>query len=161
MKMMGVLGEIKSKQKRFCVGGREVLCIDADFPIGESPAAKHFLHLVKALCYHAEREQLPAADDALIEAVGTGQGHRFAKWHYCISLSEASVGRRCRVTLATSLFFFDTRTGERIESSRFLETLWDAEGVLQVEKKRGKKRRPWKNRKGNGIRAAQKGVERF
>ena len=150
---MGILGQIKTNQKRFCVGGREVLCVEADIPCGACPAAKHFLNLVQALCAYAEREQLPVAAEALTGAVGMGQGHRFAKRLYRISLSEAPCGRRCRITLTASLSFVDARSGERIEVSRFLETLWDAEGVLQVEEKRGKARSFPKKSRENAVKA--------
>lgn len=141
---MGILGEIKSKQKHFSVGGREVLCIDADFPAGNSPAATHMLHLVEGLCAYAERELLKDAADALMAAVGMGRGHRFTKRFYRIAVHEAREGKRHRVSLTACFFFLDVYSCERIERFRQLETLWDAEGVLQVEKKWGKAE---KNRK--------------
>lgn len=137
---MGILGAIESKKKLFCVGGREVLCIDADFPVGKSPAAKHFLNLVQALCAYAERKHLKGATDALMAAVGTGQAHHFARRLYRITLSEAPVGKRCSVTLTASFSFFDTRSGERIARLRQLETFWDAEGLLQADKTRKRRR---------------------
>lgn len=149
--MMGILGEIKSKQKHFSVGGREVLCVDADFPCGESPAAKHFMNLVLALCDHAEREQFPAAADALMRAVEMGQGHRFAKRLYRIALSEAHVRGRRRVALEVSLSYF--HAGEQIDQFHRLETLWDAQGVLQVDEKRRKLGRSVKNRKGTATKS--------
>lgn len=146
---MGILGMIESKQKRFSVGGREVLCIDADLPTGASHAATHILNLVENLCAYAEREQLKGATDALMDAVQAGQGYRFAKRLYRIALSEAPVGKRHRVTLTASLSYFDVQFGERIDQFHRLETLWDAGGALQMDEKRRKWRRSVKNREGN------------
>ena len=143
---MGILGTIESKQKRFSVGGREVLCIDVDLPTGESPAAMHFLSLVERLCAYAEREQLPHAADALIAAVRVGKGHCFTKCYYRIALQEEPVGRRRRVTLTVSFPFFDERLDERIERFHRLETLWDAAGVLQIAKMPRKRGRTAKNK---------------
>lgn len=148
---MGILGKIESKQKRFSVGGREVFCVDADFPGGKSPAAKHFMNLVLALCDYAEREQFPAAADALMRAVEMGQGHRFAKRLYRITLSEARAGIRQHVTLEVSLSCFNA--GEQIDQFHRLETLWDAQGILQVGEKREKRRIFMKNRKGTAAKS--------
>ena len=148
---MGILGVIGSKQKRFCVGGREVLCIDADLPSGQAPAALHFLSVVERLCQYVEREQLPAAAEALAAAVGEGQGHRFKKWNYRIALGETSVGKRRCLTLSTTLTFFNTRTGERIERSHSLETLWDAQGLLQLSTKKRKREKGQKTAGKNAV----------
>jgi hypothetical protein len=145
--MMGILGEVKSKQKHFAVGGREVLCIDADFPCGKSPAAMHILNLVEALCDYAEREPLKGAADALMRAVEVGQGHRFRRWVYRVALSEAPAGRKQRVTVTVLFSSFDVHLGERSDRLRRLEMLWDAQGVLQTVKKHKKWERSAKKQK--------------
>ncbi|MBQ8716688.1 MAG: hypothetical protein IJY43_02430 [Clostridia bacterium] len=145
--MMGILGEIRTKQKHFTVGGREILCIDAAFPCGNSPAAAHILQLVQALCAYAERELLTGATDALMRAVGAGQGHRFTKWRYRIALSEAPAGRGHRVTVAVCFSFFDTQAGQCAERFYQLDTFWDAQGVIQMAKRREKRK---KSRKTEG-----------
>ena len=132
---MGILGQIKPQKRRFCVGGREVLCIDAELPTGQSPAAAHILNLIQRLSAYAEQTLLPLAAAALTDAVGMGQGHRFSKHVYRISVQEAPERKRRRVTLNVRFFFFDARSGERIEQCRVLETLWDASGTLQLTNK--------------------------
>ena len=140
--VMQILGRIEAKQKRFFVGGREVLRIDFELPTGQTPAAKHFFDVVRSLCACAEREQLPLATEALQDAVHAGQGHRFARRQYRVALTEKSAGKRRRVTVSVTLSFHDARRGEQVVYFRVLETLWDAEGVLQADKR--KERRPWR-----------------
>ena len=139
---MQILGRIEAKQKRFFVGGREVFRMDFELPTGQAPAAKHFLDVVRSLCAHAERELLPLATKSLEEAVYAGQGHRFARRQYRVALAEKPVGKRRRVTVSVTLALHDARGGEQVVYFRVLETLWDAEGVLQADKR--KERRSWR-----------------
>lgn len=138
---MQILGRIEAKQKRFFVGGREVFRMDFELPMGQTPAAKHFTDVVRSLCACAEREQLPLATGELEDAVRAGQGHRFARRQYRVALTEKPVGKRRRVTVSVTLSVCDARRGEQVVYFRVLETLWDAEGVLQADKR--KECRPW------------------
>lgn len=133
---MQILGKVEAKEKRFSVGGREVLRIDFELPTGETPAARHFFSVVQALCVYAEREQLPIAADALRDAVRAGQGHRFARRQYRVALSEIAAGKHCRVTVSVTLSLHDARSGTQVLHFRTLETLWDAPGTLQSDTKK-------------------------
>ena len=141
---MQILGKIEAKEKRFSVGGREVLCICFELPMGETPAAKHFLSVIQALCASAEREQMPIVTDALRDAVRLGQGHRFAKRHYRITLGEVAAGDRRRVTVSATLSRHDMRSGTQVLYHRSLETLWDAKGSLQSQTQKRRRARVWR-----------------
>ena len=126
---MSILGKIASKQRGFCIGGREVLRVDADWPTGDTFAAGHFFRMIKALHLYAERELFPSAADALKQAVSIGQGHRFVRWQYRITLSEVPKGKQCFVTLGITLSGADAREGVLQNDS--LETAWDKSGAFQ------------------------------
>ena len=126
---MPILGKIASKQKRFCIGGREVLFVDADCPVGDSRAAEHFSRIVCLLHDYAERELFPSAADALKRAVSMGLGHRFVRWQYRITLNETHKGRKCFVTLGVALSGAEAVKGDLQFYS--LETAWDESGALQ------------------------------
>lgn len=140
---MQILGRTEAKQKRFCVGGREVLRIDLEQPAGDTPAARHILGIVQALCANIEREQLPLAAEALKNAVEAGQGHRFARRYCRIALDERASGKRCRVTVSVTLSCQQAQ-GDQVLYLRTLETLWDAQGVLQADVKKERPTGLWR-----------------
>lgn len=108
-------------------GGREVLCLELEQPLGDLPVAVHMRELVHRLENFAVNAYLPRATDALHLAVGQHQLHRFVRYCYRVRLSCQAVQHRIRVTLTVTL-----TAGADLLFCKELQTDWTQDGTLQL-----------------------------
>lgn len=119
---MAFFERIEKKETLYRHGGREVLRVCVDVPVGESAVAAHMRALGEALAAYAVREILPVAKGELDAAVRAFKGHTFSKHRYVVHIQLS----RHRVTLCAT----HMRAAEII-SERVLQTYWTQDGAWQ------------------------------
>lgn len=118
----------KETEKRRCFfhGGCAVLYLHMPPIAKRSPALSHLGALIDRLCAYTEQVLLPAARNALNDAVAKGEGYRFCPHHVYISLTETSSDRGTRFALTFSLLVEKDSLW-----TRELVTYWDSSGQIQ------------------------------
>ena len=122
---MALLLECKETVRVFRYGGREVLRVFLQAPVGESAAARHMASLIDALEEYASKVLFPEACRALDVATKNGCGYAFFSHRYRINVSETSSPRGVTLVLETAL---DAQGGR---SEHRLVTLWTKDGAFQ------------------------------
>ena len=119
--------EIKRETKSYRHGGRTVLRLLAEQPLGETAAAAHLRALIRALWDFAESSHLPAAVSALELTAAENAVFGFFPYRYEVKLQESTLGTRLCLTLGATLY-----RENAIASHQVLSTYWTSDLALQL-----------------------------
>lgn len=106
--------------RRHCLGGRVLLTLEYDLPLGSSHAATHFHAMVLALLRFFEATYLPIAADDLQKAVDDQAVHRFFPYRYRVNVTQTVEKGFLRLQLTSTL-----QRGSELLLQHSLDTLWE------------------------------------
>jgi hypothetical protein len=122
---MAFFERIEKKETLYRHGGREVLRVCVDVPVGESAVATHMRAIGELLAAYAAREILPVVKETLDAAMRAGEGYAFSPQRYVVRIE---VVKRCVTVYATHT------CGAQLLSERVLQTHWTQSGAWQTKR---------------------------
>ena len=119
--------ETNKTRIRLRCGTREVLALEGELPVGETPLACHLRELAQRIFDHAEQAYLPEARGELEQLACAGRGYDFAphRLQFCAKASPA----HGRVRVELSLQY---KGGAGVLLAQHARQIWSADGAYRL-----------------------------